>query len=87
MRQIKQATAVATADNFRGGYIQESGCATVAEYILLNDEGLGVFADWDDERMGCGMVEYKAWVRETYDFSPDDPSAGDWMDTIAYNER
>lgn len=74
MRQIKQATAVATADN-------------LAEYILLNDEGLGVFADWDDERMGCGMVEYKAWVRETYDFSPDDPSAGDWMDTIAYNER
>lgn len=83
MMNAKQIISNSIKDNFE--YFATSGCSTVAEYILLNDENNGLFDAWDDEEQGMTEAEYKAWVNETYNISVDDPDLEDKLDNIKYN--
>ncbi len=81
----KQETALYISDNIE--YMRENEGMTVAEYILMNDEGMGIFDNWDEEEEGMTASEYKQWVNDTYgDLSCQDEDLDERLSIIKYNE-
>lgn len=65
-------------------FIKESGCETVAEYLLLNAANCGEFDEMSDEKKKLVVDEVNEWFG---DVRVDDPELEEILSNAQYNAR
>ena len=82
--KAKEACALGVRANIQ--YIIENEGITVAEWVLMTDDGNCEFLDWDAQEKGCTIEEYKDWVNEMYDIPCNAENVEEWCDNIWNNQ-